>query len=149
MCYETIARWAIVKEGSGVPTVPSSPSHNDGSWIETDIYEGELYLDTVTQYIYTRVGSSIVNITTGRKSSNLTSLTVDDEDNAVTAPYITSIRATDSMRILTVETLNSEPLATLKVNGVAYVLGANINKGDLIEVEHSTNGVSKLNIQLL
>lgn len=49
----------IIKTGQGVPTIPVSADHRNGDWIETDIYEGELYQDTDTSLIYSRNGSSI------------------------------------------------------------------------------------------
>jgi hypothetical protein len=49
----------ITKQGSGVPTIPVSADHRNGDWIDTDIYEGELYQDTDTGMIYSRTGSTI------------------------------------------------------------------------------------------
>ena len=53
-------RRIIIKKGAGVPTIPTSPDHRDGSWIATDIYEGEFYLDTATGITYTRSNGSVV-----------------------------------------------------------------------------------------
>lgn len=53
----------IIKTGQGVPTIPASADHRNGDWLDTDIYEGELYMDTDTGMTYTRNGSDI--ITTG------------------------------------------------------------------------------------
>jgi hypothetical protein len=47
-----------IKQGKGAP----STDHRNGDWIETDIYEGELYLDLATSVLYTRVGSTITRI---------------------------------------------------------------------------------------
>ena len=55
-------RRIIIKKGAGTPTIPTSNDHRDGSWIATDIYEGELYLDTVTGLNYTRYDSTIVDL---------------------------------------------------------------------------------------
>ena len=55
-------RRIIIKKGAGTPTIPTSPDHRDGSWISTDIYEGEFYMDTVTGSIYTRTASGIEEI---------------------------------------------------------------------------------------
>lgn len=49
----------IIKTGQGVPTVPPSADHRNGDWLDTDIYEGELYQDTDTGLIYSRNGSTI------------------------------------------------------------------------------------------
>lgn len=46
--------------GVGVtPTVPASNDHTDGSWVITDIYEGEFCLNTTDGVLYQRVGNSI------------------------------------------------------------------------------------------
>lgn len=50
----------IIKRGEGVPTIPASSDHRDGSWLSTDIYLGEFYLDTLTGTTYTRNSSGIV-----------------------------------------------------------------------------------------
>ena len=60
MANET--RRIIIKKGTGAPTIPSSSDHTDGTWLSTDIYEGELYLDTVTGLNYTRYDSTIVEL---------------------------------------------------------------------------------------
>jgi hypothetical protein len=54
----------ITKSSEGVPTIPPSASHDNGDWSSNDIYEHELYLDSVTGYFYTRKGDEIVRITT-------------------------------------------------------------------------------------
>lgn len=58
MCDEK--KRMIIKQGSGVPTIPTSADHRNGDWIATDIYQGELYLDTDTGLFYTRNSDSIV-----------------------------------------------------------------------------------------
>ena len=50
-------------------TVPTSPDHTDGSWIATDIYEGELFLNTVENILQTRTESGIVTLYDGAGSS--------------------------------------------------------------------------------
>ena len=57
-----ITKRIIIKKGAGAPTIPSSLDHRDGTWLATDIYEGELYLDTVAGLNYTRYGSTIVEL---------------------------------------------------------------------------------------
>ena len=58
-----ITKRIIVKKGNGVPTIPPSADHRDGTWIATDIYEGEFYLDLLSNDVYTNSGGVIVNIT--------------------------------------------------------------------------------------
>ena len=55
-------RRIIIKKGAGTPTIPTSNDHRDGSWLSTDIYEGELYLDTVNGLNYTRYDNTIVEL---------------------------------------------------------------------------------------
>jgi hypothetical protein len=55
-------RRIIIKKGAGVPTIPTSADHRDGSWLATDLYIGEFYMDTVTGNIYTRTLSGIEEI---------------------------------------------------------------------------------------
>lgn len=52
----------IIKKGEGTPTIPTSSDHRDGSWLSTDIYEGELYLDTINGLNYTRYDNTIVEL---------------------------------------------------------------------------------------
>lgn len=44
------------------PTIPVSSTHTDGSWINTDIYSGETFLNTVDQRMYVRTGANIQEI---------------------------------------------------------------------------------------
>lgn len=67
MCYDKFERRTI-KMGAGLPTIPVSTDHRNGDWIATDIYEGELYMDTNTGQTYTRSGSTI--ITAGKGAEN-------------------------------------------------------------------------------
>ena len=55
-------RRIIIKKGAGVPTIPTSNDHRDGSWLATDLYIGEFYMDTATGSIYTRTASGIEEI---------------------------------------------------------------------------------------
>ena len=55
-------RRIIIKKGTGAPTVPTTNDHTDGTWLTTDIYEGELYLDTTNGLNYTRYDDTIVDL---------------------------------------------------------------------------------------
>lgn len=61
MCAENEYARIVTKMASGIPTIPLSASHNNGDWLETDIYEGELYIDSDTGKIYTRTTSGIID----------------------------------------------------------------------------------------
>jgi hypothetical protein len=69
MCEDINAR-LIIKQGSGVPTIPASTDHRNGDWLVTDIYDGEFYLDTDTGLTYTRNGS-VIQMSDGRKSQQI------------------------------------------------------------------------------
>lgn len=59
MCIER-AR-LLIKRGNGKPTIPTSNDHTDGTWLTTDIYVGEQYLDLDTGVIYTRDADDDIN----------------------------------------------------------------------------------------
>ena len=82
MCYDKFERRTI-KMGAGVPTIPASTDHRNGDWIATDIYEGELYMDTNTGQTYTRSGSTI--ITAGKGAENFANADLTFTDNRLHA----------------------------------------------------------------
>lgn len=45
-----------------IPTVPTSSDHTDGTWLETDIYESEFFVNTADNKVFTRCGSNIIEI---------------------------------------------------------------------------------------
>jgi hypothetical protein len=45
-----------------VPTVPVSNDHTDGSWLVTDIYKGEIFINLADAKVYTRCDSGIVQL---------------------------------------------------------------------------------------
>ncbi len=45
------------------PTVPATTNHADGTWLVTDIYKGELFINLVDEKFYTRVDSGIIEFT--------------------------------------------------------------------------------------
>lgn len=54
---------------SEVATIPSTNDHTDGSWLTTDIYEGELFLNLVDNILQTRTEAGIVTLYNGAGSS--------------------------------------------------------------------------------
>lgn len=81
----------IQKVGTGVPTIPVSTDHRNGDWLDTDIYEGELYLDEATSILYTRVGSTILKA--GNASDNFANADLTFTGNRVhdLAGYLASL----------------------------------------------------------
>jgi hypothetical protein len=45
-----------------VPTVPSSNDHTDGTWLITDLYKGELFINQADEKIFYRAESGIIEI---------------------------------------------------------------------------------------
>lgn len=82
MSLDIIYERRQLKGGTVVPTVPASSSHRDGTWIASDIYERELYLDISTKKLYTRAGADIVKIIS--EASSIGDLT--DVDTTTTPP---------------------------------------------------------------
>ena len=101
MANET--RRIILKKGTGVPTIPASNDHTDGTWIATDIYKNEFYQNTTTGYIYTRNDSGIVRLqdelvnTVNIKSVNGQSL-VGSGDVTVSTPFIPYLQSSEVQR---------------------------------------------------
>lgn len=50
----------VMKNGAGAPTIPLTPSHEDGGWVATDVYEDEFYRDTITDALYYRVSNDVI-----------------------------------------------------------------------------------------
>ena len=57
-----ITKRIIIKKGVGIATIPASADHRDGTWISTDLYIGEFYMNTVNGKIYTRTSSGVSEI---------------------------------------------------------------------------------------
>jgi hypothetical protein len=57
-----ITKRIIIKKGSGIATIPATSDHRDGTWLSTDLYIGEFYMNTANGKIYTRTSSGISEI---------------------------------------------------------------------------------------
>lgn len=71
------AKFIVLKSDvSGVlPTVPTVSDHYKSGWIqETDIYEGEFFLNTADQAVFTRCGDTIIQIAGTAFAQTLVSL---------------------------------------------------------------------------
>jgi hypothetical protein len=45
-----------------IPTVPASNDHTDGTWLVTDLYKGELFVNQADNKVFTRTASGIIQI---------------------------------------------------------------------------------------
>jgi len=72
-------------DSSVIPTIPNSNNHTDGTWISTDIYEGEFFINTNDNKVFTRCGNEIIDVTENEKteidSLNQTILQLQNEMN--------------------------------------------------------------------
>jgi hypothetical protein len=89
------------------PTVPASSSHTDGTWVSTDIYEGELFLNTVDSRLFTRQGSNIKEIglndsLIGTPLTVVKNLTVAETKNLFSTP-ITLVAAPGAGKIIIIK----------------------------------------------
>lgn len=50
----------VIKQGTGVPTIPASLDPRNGDWLDTDIFEGEFYQDLDTGKMYSRNSNGII-----------------------------------------------------------------------------------------
>ena len=55
-------RRIIIKKGTSIATIPASSDHTDGTWLSTDLYIGEFYMNTTNGKIYTRTATGIEEI---------------------------------------------------------------------------------------
>lgn len=71
-----------------VPTIPSSDSHLDGSWRSTDLYDGELFINTTDKRIWYRSGDAIIEIVSGGSRDNgFGSIRIVGVSDTVYLPY--------------------------------------------------------------
>ena len=117
MCEDVNAR-IIIKQGSGVPTIPVSTDHRNGDWIATDIYEGEFYLNTDTGITYTR-NNGIISLSDGRKSQIVWKALITQ--TGTSAPVLTIIENSLGVTI----TPNYIGVGTYTLTGFATLITGN------------------------
>ena len=134
-----------VSDVSGVTaTVPTTNDHTDGSWLNTDIYEGELFLNIVDNILQTRTESGIILVNSASSS--------DAQRVVKTAKYDEAVIKGDPLRItgynvgsgiVTVAKADSSNASLMASYGLAsanYSSGATgtmIVSGDLTNIDTS------------
>ena len=117
-----------------IATVPVSSDHTDGTWIDTDIYIGELFLNQVDDklYIRTESGIKLINFTAATGPGVLIAVSGTLSTAEILAINTTPIEAIAAQGANTqIEIISSS--AKLRFNSAAYVLAG----GDLSL--HETN----------
>lgn len=130
----------LIKRSSGKPTIPTSPDHTDGSWLVTDIYVGEQYMDTDTGVIYTRtLDDEIVKVSelipdakrliftvsqSGTSAPTVDDIIVNDFDNS---NFTTSRNSTGDYEIAPPTGVVLDDMTRTVVNNTTYNKNGKIN----------------------
>lgn len=139
-----ITKRIIVKKGNGVPTIPPSADHRDGTWSATDIYEGEFYLDLLSNDVYTNSGGIIVNITaTSINQASKLSHSVKLAENMTKgqAAYVSGATGTNmlvSKADNTTDAMSSKTIGLIDATGVTNDIVNIITEGLLSGLNTST-----------
>jgi len=107
---ESYARMKIKRSiiSGAIPTIPLSLDHTDGSWLSTDIYEGELFLNIPDKRLFTRTGSTILEISAGKfRVSQTDPSLIDDLSHNYTLGYLWYNNLTEALFILVDPTANN------------------------------------------
>jgi hypothetical protein len=127
----------IAKSGEGPPTVPPSPSHDSGDWIETDVYPYELYVDLLTDKVYIGISKGFEMLNPDNKDFNWTVDLMDSKTVDIYAPFGLSIN--------NFYNIVNASVVDIQLNDAPYTLLDPIAQGDKITI--SVDVFSVINIQ--
>lgn len=115
-----------------VPTIPSSDYHTDGTWIATDLYQGELFVNTYDEKIWMRCDNRIIQLSS--VPSNYIGV-----PKAITASY--SMLVTDTY--LFGNTTSNVDLYLVNASTYSYHILTikNINIGEINVIPYGTNKI--------
>jgi hypothetical protein len=140
----------ITKSSEGPPTIPPSASHDNGDWSANDIYEHELYMDSLTGYVYSRSGDTIVLLSTGQGFSKWIEIDVlngnaDPLPKMAVCYFRTSSSSADTPEVLLAD--NSTEATSSKTMGLLKDTIAPGDTGKLILVgEYNEFDTSAYNV---
>lgn len=60
MCSTVEYARMVIKAGTVVPTIPVSADHQNGDWLDSDIYVGEWYMNVTDGKVYTRTPADVI-----------------------------------------------------------------------------------------
>jgi hypothetical protein len=130
MANET--RRIIIKKGTSIATIPTSSDHTDGTWLSTDIYIGEFYMNTVNGKIYTRTTTGIEEII------------YDVADFEVLANKATSFTVINNTKYPTTQAVENQIDAKLLAENYWIVSSSEIARG--YRAQHNSTTVLAENI---
>lgn len=110
------------------PTIPSSSDHKDGTWLSTDIYEGEDFANTADARVYTRLNDTIMEYFMG-------------SINGGCKMHCTSGTLTSGV----IRTLNSVPVTMVAAQGAGKIISA---EEIVLRVNFSTAAYSAVAIRV-
>lgn len=110
---------------SGVtPSIPLSNNHKDGSWLTTDIYEGEFFLNTADEKMWYRAGNNIklVDVSAVNNIDDLNDVTITSPLSQQVLTYNSGtsqwINATASAIIPTISITYADLVTAIGSNGL-------------------------------
>ena len=116
----------VIKKGSGIPTIPASNDHTDGTWLATDLYVGEFYMDTATDKIYMRTAAGIEEVIYDVASFELLSNKATDFTTLNNTKYPTT------------QAVNTYIDAKLSATALWYIGNAEIRRGFVAQNNSTT-----------
>ncbi len=99
------------------PTAPASTDHTDGTWIATDIYIGETYLNANDDTYYIRTDNGIRQIPIGNREQVVTNAEVLSSN---TTPVVLATGQTSQ------EWIATSAVVKIKFNSAAYATNTNL-----------------------
>ena len=130
MANET--RRIIIKKGTSIATIPASSDHTDGTWLSTDLYIGEFYMNTTNGKIYTRTTTGIEEII------------YDVADFEVLANKATNFTTLNNTKYPTTQAVENQIDAKLVSTGYWTVASSEIQRG--YRAQHNSTTVFAENI---
>ena len=104
-----------------VPTAAPSTDHTDGTWVATDLYVGELYLNETDNRLYVRTTGEILEVGTGGELKRAQITLTTAQVLALNSTPITIVSATSGKEIQVVSAS-----AHLKYNSITYATNVNL-----------------------
>ena len=121
--------------GGVLPTIPASNDHTDGSWIVTDIYNREFFLNTADKILYVRCQNDLLRV------NNNIAIAI----NTDTTNFTKNLSAADTTVQKALQTFNDANLGHLiQDNGTVKTARTNLNFIGFTVTDDSGNDATKV-----
>ena len=120
---------------NAIPTLPSSNDHTDNTWLTTDLYDRELFVNTTDKKIWVRTGTTFTELKKPMSNVATTNPTVNDDASLgydVSSMWYNS--SLDLFYFCTDSTINAAVWKKISITGVITLQGdwnANTNTPDI------------------